>query len=142
MQNPWEAYTISKMTKNNPLLKKRIAKEILFFFGAVGLVGLVWGFLLLRNNYYDNKKTSLKVKISSLTHQLGSLQKDKIKSIYEGFNQNFVVNYKVMDESYAIPKKEEQEFLNDYSTAIKQANYTSGYSYFKLKSVPSKQENQ
>lgn len=157
----WFAKTVtssnsSTMTINNNITKKRIAREVLLFFGAAGLVGIIWLFLSMRNFYYENKRTNLKTEISSLTTQLDSLPKDRIKSIYDEVNQSFVVNYKVKsdranpfevatldfhhaqydkDDNYAIPKREEQAFLKDYPKAEKLPNYPKGYSFFKLYSV-------
>jgi hypothetical protein len=104
--------------------------------------------LLLRNGYYNSKEKNLKEEITSLTTQLDSLPSDQIKKIYDGLCNNFVVNYKVENDpilaklnheeesvDYAIPKREEQEFLNDNPSAKHLQNYPNGYSYFRTYSV-------
>ncbi len=121
------------MTTAKPLLKKRIAKEILIFFGGLVVVGLTWSFLLLRNNYYKSKKSNLETEIQSLAKQLDSLPKDYIKELYDKTSKYFVVHYQVGENTYAIPKKQEQEFLIDPLGIKKKATLlpisSKGYSY-------------
>jgi hypothetical protein len=133
--------------KDKTLFKKRIAKEILFFFGAIGLVVIVWVSLLLRNTYYSSREKNLKEEMISLKSQLDKLPSDKIKAIYDGLCNNFVVNYRIANDTiledfnqdangyYAIPKRSEDEFLNDFPKAFRLKNYSKGYSYIHKFSV-------
>jgi len=115
-------------------LKRTLAKEILLFFSGLGLIGLVWGFVLLRNSYYDHKAISCTEKIKSLKTNLDSLPSDYIKELYDLTNKDFVVNYQLGKDNYAIPKKYEQEFLYDEygikKNVLKLPNSPKGYSYF------------
>ena len=95
------------MTTEKPKFKLIIAKEILFLFAAFSIVGLTWGFLTLRNSYYDYRTKSSSDKITSLQAQLDTLPKDFIGELYALTNKYFVVNYKIGDEIYAIPKEQE-----------------------------------
>lgn len=112
--------------------RKTLAKEILLFFGILVLTGLVWLFLFCRNYYYDNKTKSNQEKLSALNSQIDSLPFDKLKALYEGINKDFVNNYNVNNDKYIVPKKEEQEFLKDYPTAILLPTSPKGYSYTHL----------
>lgn len=124
------------MTKDNPKLKRTLAKEILFFFAGLGITGIVWGFLLLRNSYYDHKAITCTENIKSLKTNLDSLPNDYIKEFYDLINKDFVVNYQLGKDNYAIPKKYEQEFLYDEygikKNVLKLPNYPKGYSYFHI----------
>lgn len=116
---------------DKPKMIRRIAKEVLLFFTALGLVGLVWCFLTVRNLYFEHKETNLKNEIATLSSRLDTLPTDRIKEIYDGLSINFVVNYQVKDDSYAIPKREEQDFLKDFPNAKKLPTYPNGFSYLK-----------
>lgn len=120
---------------NKPKLKWTLAREILFFFGGLGLIGMVWGFLLLKNSYYDNKVNSCSDKIKTLQVEIDSFPKDYIKEFYDQTSRYFVVNYKVGQDSYAIPKEQEKAFLYDEFGIKKKVTllpgYLKGYSYFK-----------
>jgi hypothetical protein len=101
------------MTTKKPKLKRILAREILFFFTGLLLIGIVWGFLLMRNSYYENKASSCNDKIKTLQLQIDSLPKDYIKEFYDQTSRYFVVNYKLGQDSYAIPKEQEKAFLYD-----------------------------
>jgi hypothetical protein len=124
---------------DKPKLKRTIAKEILFLFAAFGIIGLLWGFLFLRNSYYDYKTKSCSDKIISLQAQLDTLPKDYIRDFYDLSNKYFVVNYKIGDDIYAIPKEQEKIFLTDKYVIQKKVDpvsiYPKGYSYFKISRV-------
>lgn len=124
------------MTTNKPSLKRTLAREILFFFVGLGLLGLVWGFLLIRNSYYENKANSCSDKIKTLQIQIDSLPKDYIKEFYDQASRYFVVNYKLGQDSYAIPKEQLQAFLYDEFGIKKNVTllpiYPKGYSYFQI----------
>lgn len=123
------------MTTNRPKLKWTLAREILFFFAGLGLIGIVWGFLLMRNSYYENKVSSCSDKLKTLQVQIDSLPKDYIKEFYDQTSRYFVVNYKLGQDSYAIPKEQEKAFLYDEFGIKKKVTllpgYPKGYSYFK-----------
>lgn len=127
------------MTTEKPKFKRTIAKEILFFFTAFGLVGLTWGFLTLRNSYYDFRTKSSSDKITSLQAQLDTLPKDFVGELYDLTNKYFVVNYKIGGDIYAIPKEQEKEFLTDEFGIQKKVApvpiYPKGYSFFKINRV-------
>lgn len=127
------------MTTQKINFKRTIAKEILFLFAAFGLVGLTWGFLTLRNSYYDYRTKSSSDKITSLQAQLDTLPKDFVRELYDLTNKYFVVNYKIGDDIYAIPKEQEKEFLTDEFGIQKKVApvpiYPKGYSYFKINRV-------
>jgi hypothetical protein len=112
--------------------KKTLAREILLFFGVLVLTGLVWLFSFCRNYYYDNRTKSNQEKASAINLQIDSLPSDKLKALFEGTNKDFVSNYSVNNDKYIIPKKEEQEFLKDYPTAILLPISHKGYSYTHL----------
>ncbi len=95
------------------ILNRTIAKEILFFFAGLVLIGIVWGFLLLRNSYYENKANSCSDKIKTLQVDFNSLPKDYIKEFYDQASRYFVVNYRLGQNNYAIPKEQEKAFLYD-----------------------------
>ncbi|NOT50836.1 MAG: hypothetical protein HOP10_06130 [Chitinophagaceae bacterium] len=124
------------MTTAKPLLKKKIAKEVLIFFGGLVIVGLTWCFLLLRNNFYKTKKSNLKTEIQSLAQQLDSLPKDYLKELYDKTSKQFIVKYQVGQDIYLIPKGQEQEFLIDPLGIKKKAILLpvspKGYSYTHL----------
>jgi hypothetical protein len=123
------------MTTNKPKLKRTLAREILFFFAGLGLIGIVWGFLLIRNSYYENKSSSYSDKIKTLQVEIDSLPKDYIKEFYDQTSRYFVVNYRLGQDSYAIPKEQEKAFLYDDLGIKKKVTllpgYPKGYSYFK-----------
>ena len=113
--------------------KKTLAREILLFFGILAFTCLVWLFLFCRDSYYDNKRKSNQEKVNAINLQIDSLPFDKLKVLYEGINEDFVRNYSVNNVKYAIPKKEEQEFLKDYPTAKLLSPSSKGYSFYKPK---------
>ena len=119
---------------NKPELKRTLAREILLFFAGLGLIGLVWGFLLIRNSYFDSKANSSSEKIKSLQVQLDSFPKDYIKEFYDKASRYFVVNYRLGQDSYAIPKEQEQTFLHDEFGIKKNVTllptHPKGYEYF------------
>src|SRR6266542_1341895 len=116
---------------DNPKLKKTLAREVLLFFSVLVLTGLVWISLLIRNYYYDDQTKSSQDKLIKITEHIDSLPSDKIKALYDGVNSDFVVYYIVNNDKYAIPKKEEQNFLKDYPTAKLLPPFPKGYSLFK-----------
>lgn len=111
-------------------VKKLIAKEVLLAFGIVVTVAASWGVLLLRNEYYKDQQVAINTKISLITVGLNSFPQDYIKLLYDSLSLDFVVNYKNGDNEYAIPKKEEKEFLSDFTKAVKLPIKEKGYSYF------------
>ena len=123
------------MTTYKPKLKRTLAREILFFFAGLGLIGIVWGFLLIRNSYYENKASSCSEKIRTLQVEINNLPKDYIKEFYDQTSRYFVVNYRLGQDSYAIPKEQEKAFLYDEFGIKKKVTllpgYPKGYSYFK-----------
>lgn len=122
------------MTTNKPKLKRTLAREILFFFAGLGLIGIVWGFLLIRNSYYENKASSCSDNIKALQVEIDSLPKDYIKEFYDQTSRYFVVNYRLGQDSFAIPKEQEKAFLYDEFGIRKNVKllpiYPKGYSYF------------
>jgi len=127
------------MRTEKPKFKRTVAKEILFFFTAFGLIGLAWGFLTLRNSYYDFRTKSSSDKITSLQAQLDTLPKDFTGELYDLTNKYFIVKYKIGDDIYAIPKEQEKEFLTDEFGIKKKVAlvpiYPKGYYYFKINRV-------
>ena len=119
--------------------KRILAKEILFFFTAIGIVGLIWGFLFLRNTYFVIKAKSCSEKVISLQIQLDTLPKDYLFEFYNLTSRYYVVNYKIVDDIFAVPKEQEKEFLSDniniHKNLVLIPNYPKGYSYFKFNSV-------
>jgi hypothetical protein len=122
------------MTTNKPKLKRTLAREILFFFAGLGLIAVFWSFLLIRNSYYEGKAISCSDKIKTLQVEFDSLPKDYIKQFYDQTSRYFVVNYRLRQEIYAIPKEQEKVFLNDEFGIKKNVTtlpvYAKGYSYF------------
>jgi hypothetical protein len=113
--------------------QRTLPREILFFFGGLVLIGVVWGLLVLRNSFYHSKANSCLENIRVGQIKLDSLPKDYIKKIYEQVNKYFAVNYRVGADSYAIRKEWQQEFLDRYSIKRKVTElpiYSLGYSYF------------
>jgi hypothetical protein len=126
--------TVTNNMRNKPRLKRTLAREILLFFAGLGLIGLAWSFLLTRNSYYENNVNSYSYKIKSLQIQLEGLPKDYIKEFYDKASRYFVVNYRLGQDSYAIPKEQEQTFLYDELGVKKNVTLlpinSKGYSYF------------
>lgn len=124
------------MINNKIKYKKIIAKEIILFFIGLGLVILIWVFLLFRNYYYQNRKKTYSENLSSLTIQLDSLPTDNLKSLYNKVNKYFVVNYQNGQEKYSITKKEQSNFLNYYSKSniklVPLPFCSKGYSFYKF----------
>ncbi|MBM3414839.1 MAG: hypothetical protein FJY20_00005 [Bacteroidetes bacterium] len=118
---------------DKPKIKRLIAREVLIFFVSLTLVGLLWLFLIIRNTYYDTKISSSQKRIASITAQIDSLPTDRLKALYEGIKQKFIVNYIVGADNYNIPKQEEPEFLKDFPNAKPQPSSETGYSYMKNK---------
>lgn len=115
--------------------KRIVAREILLFFCGLGLLALIWGFLSLRNTYYNHKANSYSEEVKSLKHQLDTLPTDYLKEFYDLTSKYFVVNYKLGNDTYAIPKEQEKKFLTDeYEITKKVASlpvHPTGYSTFK-----------
>lgn len=120
-------------------LKRTLAREILFFFAGIFLIGLVWGFLLIQNSYYEKKASSSSDKIKTLQVQSYKLPKDYIKEFYDQTNRYFVVNYRLGQDSYAIPKEQLKVFLYDEfgikKNTILIPNHPKGYSSIKTNCV-------
>lgn len=112
-----------------------IAREIIVLFGGLIMIGVLWGGLHLRNSWYSNKIVSHSEEVIRLTNELDSLPKDYIKEFYDQTARYFVVNYKLGQDSYAIPKEKEQKFLNRFLDSkpapVLLPIYPKGYSYFK-----------
>lgn len=123
------------MTTTTVRAKRIIAKEILLFFCGLGLFALIWGFLSLRNTYYNHKVNSYTEEVKSLQHQLDTLPTDYLKEFYDLTSKYFVVNYKLGKDTYAIPKEQEKNFLTDEYGINKKVTslpiHPMGYSYFK-----------
>src|SRR6266536_1284294 len=94
-------------------IKKLIAREVLIFFSAITLILLFWGVLLLRNYYYQLQEDKNKGKLVLLTSELDRLPQDRIRALYDGIKQDFIVRYKIGNQEYDISKKNEKEFLFD-----------------------------
>lgn len=77
----------------NLTTKRRIAKEILYFFTGVIIILLFWGIILIQNNYYQNKVVTCKNEINHLQTQINLtiLHPDKLKKLF--------ANVKIMNES-------------------------------------------
>jgi hypothetical protein len=118
---------------DKPKHKQLIAREILIFFSALALVGLLWLFLFVRNYYYERKIINTQEEIASLTSKIDSLPSDKLEALYDGIKLKFIVNYIVGVDSFFINKKNETEFIKDYPNAKVQPVNISGYSYIKNK---------
>lgn len=101
--------------------KRILAKEIILFFCGLGLFALIWGFLALRNTYYNHKANSNSEEVKSLQHQLDTLPTDYLKEFYDLTSKYFVVNYKLGKDTYAIPKEQEKNFLTDEYGITKKA---------------------
>jgi hypothetical protein len=114
-------------------LRTRIAKEVIYFFAALGIVGIIWATLLLRNNYYEYKVKNIEEKLITITLDLDSLPVDKIKNIYNGLIEHFVLNYLVNADTVSISQKEEKGFLDDFPNAKRLPGYPNGYSILKNK---------
>lgn len=142
------------MTINKSKPKRILAREILLFFCGLGLFGLIWGFLALRNTYYNHKANTLSEEIKSLESQLDNLPTDYLREFYDQTSKYFVVNYKVgtsinknvpadvlaafgqtPEGTYPIPKEHEKAFLTDEYGISKNVTllpiHSNGYSYFK-----------
>jgi hypothetical protein len=117
---------------NNKKLKKFIAREILVLFSSVCFVILAYVVLNLWNSYNINRKDNYFLKYKEINSKISSTPKDTLKLVYDVVKDNFVENYIVNKQKYAIPKKEEREFLNEFSNARKVEGYSLGYSYFKV----------
>jgi hypothetical protein len=110
---------------------KIIAQEILLFFTAVAVLGLLWGFLFFRNQFYDSKISRLEKESQLISAKIDSLPKDKIKALYEGIKLKFIENYEYKSENYAVLKEEESIFLKSFPNAKHLKIYPDGYSLFK-----------
>jgi hypothetical protein len=133
------------MTTKKSKLKRTLAREILFFFAGIALIGLVWVFLLIRNSYYEKKASSSSDKLKIFQVQSDKLPKDYIKEFYDQTSRYFVVNYRIGQDSYAIPKEQLKVFLYDEFGIKKNTtlipNHLKGYSYFKWNCVNIKPNN-
>lgn len=114
-----------------PNIKKKIAKEILIFFSALFFLAIIWGLLVLRNIYCENKMSTLKNELVTITSQIKKSPTDQIKEIYDAVNRNFVVHYNVNGQNFTITKDEEPDFLKDNPRATKLALSPIGYAYLK-----------
>ncbi len=112
-----------------------IAKEIIIVFSSIIFLGLIWLFLILRDSYYENQIEKLKKINTELSDHVSMLPTDKILWVYEETKKDFVENYKLETSKYAIPKRDEKEFLKDFPNAKHLDIYPNGYSYFKVNSV-------
>ena len=101
------------MITDKKQLKQTLAKEILIFFGGLGIVLIVLISLILRNSYFDNKVKSCSEKLKTSQIQLNRLPNDYVKDFYDHTNKYFVLNYKLGQDTYAIPKEQEEMFLYD-----------------------------
>jgi hypothetical protein len=123
------------MTTNKVKPKRILAREILLFFCWLGLFAVIWGFLALRNTYYNHKTSSYSAEIQSLQYQLHTLPTDYLKEFYNLTSRYFVVNYKLGEHTYAIPKEQEKKFLTDEYGIHKKVTplpiHSKGYSSFK-----------
>lgn len=105
--------TTVTMAMGKTKLNRTIAREILIFFSGLLLTGFVWGFLALRNSYYDHKISSCSKNVTLLKIQLDSLPQDYIREFYDKTSKYFVVYYKIGKDFYTIPKEQEKDFLTD-----------------------------
>lgn len=122
--------------KNKSKFKWILAKEILFFFSAIGIVALIWGFLFIRNSFFELKVKSGSAKVLSLQNKLDTLPEDYVSDFYNLTNRYYVVKFKIGDEVFAIPKEQETDFLNDNINIQKDLVNIPisqvGYSYYKF----------
>lgn len=129
------------MTTKTVRPKRILAREILLFFCGLGLLALIWGFLALRNTYYNHKVGSNSDEVKSLQRQLDTLPTNYLKEFYDLTSKYFVVNYKVGKDTYAIPKEQEKDFLTDEYGIPKRVTalpvHNSGWSYFSFKFINS-----
>lgn len=116
----------------NIKLKKRIAIEVLLFFGTVILAGLFYVSILLWNSYHYNSIDRLSEKTQNLKKELSAIPQDKIGDLYSELKMKMIINFKVDNDSFAIPKKEEKEFLIAYPNAKPLHPYPEKYSIFRL----------
>ena len=93
---------------NRQKRNKIIAREILLFFSALTVLGLLWVLLFLRNQFYDSKISGLEKEMLLTSAKLDSLPKDRIKALYEGLNLKFIENYEYKSEKYAVLKEEKE----------------------------------
>ncbi|OGS71822.1 MAG: hypothetical protein A3F91_10205 [Flavobacteria bacterium RIFCSPLOWO2_12_FULL_35_11] len=122
------------LSKKN--IKEILAKEILLFFFAIALLGVVYGFLLLRNYYYDYQERTYNKENILLKTQLDSLIVDKTDNLTYIFDQirhktiTYKVNYDLPQstktlrterkvEIINVPAENEKEFLNKYPEAVR-----------------------
>lgn len=81
----------------NLITKKRIAKEILYFFTGIIILLIFWVFIEIQNSYYQNKVITYNKEITKLQIQIKEfaikpvLQPDKLNKLNE--------NAKIMSES-------------------------------------------
>lgn len=112
-------------TKN----KKILAREILFLFGTILLIGLFYLGIIFWNH-------QIKKSINKTQEKINQLNADILPPLYLAFIYNdikgkMVINFQVDNDVYAIPYIEVSSFLNDFPNAIKLDNYEKRYSFFK-----------
>lgn len=110
---------------------KIIAREILLFFSALTVIGLLWVVLFLRNQFYDGKISGTEKELLLGSAKMDSLPKDRIKALYERLKLKFIENYEYKSEKYAVLKEDEADFLKTFPDAKHLEIYPNGYSYFK-----------
>ena len=116
--------------------KKKIAREVLILFMTIVLSGLFYVGNLGWNLYFEKSTNRLEKKVKSIQSVIDSIPQDHIGNLYKnGLRDILVVNYQVGNDKYAIPKKEEKEFLKDFPDAVRLENHSLRYSYFKIQSV-------
>ena len=97
---------------NKIKFKQTLAREVIIFFLAIALIALIFGFLLLRNNYYNNRISSYGNKTSLLKSELDSILKETSIKFPSNESSTDYVNktFKVMQVAYG------KEFILDDKT--------------------------
>lgn len=115
--------------------KKVLAREVLLFFFGVGLLLILWGLLLVKNFYINNKLVSSSEKLILLNKQIDTLPTDNVKELYDKISSYFVITYKIGEIDYSICKEQEKDFLYDEYGIKKNvtvlSNNPNGYFYYK-----------
>ncbi|MDP1814275.1 MAG: hypothetical protein Q8K92_07465 [Leadbetterella sp.] len=99
------------------ILKRKIAKEVILFVSTSALIIFIGLFLFARNYYYSQYSLRKKTELNSLQKELDAIPDDKVKSLYEGLEGEFVKHYNLKGYSYSVKKSEDSTFINQYPNA-------------------------
>jgi hypothetical protein len=105
------------MKIDKPKLKKIIAKEILLFFAGLLLILVVWGFLNLRNSYYQHKKETLQGELELTKNEVDTLPIDKIKILYNAIEKTFGYEFLNNDTIVFVSKSDSVLFREKFPNA-------------------------